>query len=131
MDLAWHDTYFVVAHFHYVMAIAAVFAMFAGFYYWFPKMSGRMYHEGLAKAHFWCTFLGTYAIYLPMHYLGFLGVPRRYYALGSTDFIPASAQDLNATITIAALFVGAAQLLFFINIFWSNLLVENPIFSHR
>ena len=119
IDMPLSDTYFVVAHFHMVMGVSPVLVLFAAIYHWYPKMSGRMYHEGLAKAHFWCTFLGTYAIYLPMHYLGFLGVPRRYYALGSTDFIPASAQDLNATITIAALFVGAAQLLFFINIFWS------------
>ena len=93
--------------------------VFAAIYHWYPKITGRMFHEGMAKLHFWCTFLGTYAIYLPMHYLGFLGVPRRYYALGTTDFIPASAQDLNTTITTAALFVGASQLLFFINVFWS------------
>ena len=119
IDMPLTDTYFVVAHFHMVMGVSPVLVLFAALYHWFPLVSGRMYHEGLAKAHFWLTFLGTYAIYLPMHYLGFLGVPRRYYALGTTDFIPASAQDLNAAITIAALIVGAAQLLFFINIFWS------------
>ncbi|MCH8227550.1 MAG: cytochrome c oxidase subunit I, partial [Proteobacteria bacterium] len=69
--------------------------------------------------HFWLTFLGTYAIHLPMHYLGFLGVPRRYYALGSTDFIPESAQTLNAGITVAALIVGTAQLVFIVNMIWS------------
>lgn len=119
IDLPLSDTYFVVAHFHMVMGVSPVLVLFAALYHWFPKASGRMYHEGLAKLHFWCTFLGAYAIYLPMHYLGFLGVPRRYYAMGTTDFIPQSAQDLNATITIAALFVGASQILFFINIFWS------------
>mgnify|MGYP000268216265 CR=1 FL=1 len=119
IDMPLSDTYFVVAHFHMVMGVSPVLVLFAALYHWYPLVSGRMYHEGLAKAHFWFTFLGTYAIYLPMHYLGFLGVPRRYYALGSTDFIPASAQDLNSAITIAALVVGAAQLLFFINIFWS------------
>ena len=119
IDLPLSDTYFVVAHFHMVMGVSPVLVVFAAIYHWYPKMSGRMYHEGMAKLHFWCTFLGTYAIYLPMHYLGFLGVPRRYYALGSTDFLPASAQDLNTTITIAALFVGASQLLFLINIIWS------------
>ena len=119
IDLPLSDTYFVVAHFHMVMGVSPVLVIFAALYHWYPKVTGRMFHEGMAKAHFWCTFLGTYAIYLPMHYLGFLGVPRRYYAMGSTDFIPESAQDLNATITYAALFVGAAQLLFFINIFWS------------
>jgi cytochrome c oxidase subunit 1 len=119
INMPLSDTYFVVAHFHMVMGVSPVLVLFAALYHWFPLASGRMYHEGMAKAHFWITFLGTYAIYLPMHYLGFLGVPRRYYALGSTDFIPQSAQDLNAAITIAALIVGAAQLLFFINIFWS------------
>jgi cytochrome c oxidase subunit 1 len=119
IDLPLSDTYFVVAHFHMVMGVSPVLVIFASLYHWYPKMSGRMYHEGLAKLHFWITFLGTYAIYLPMHYLGFLGVPRRYYALGQTDFIPESAQDLNAGITIAALIVGSAQILFFINILWS------------
>jgi cytochrome c oxidase subunit 1 len=119
VDVPLSDTYFVVAHFHMVMGIAPICVVFAAIYHWFPKMSGRMYHEGMAKAHFWLTFLGAYTVYLPLHYLGFLGVPRRYYALGATDFIPQSAQDLNATVTIAALIVGVSQLLFFINIIWS------------
>jgi cytochrome c oxidase subunit 1 len=119
IDLPLSDTYFVVAHFHMVMGVSPVLVLFASIYHWYPKASGRMYHEGMAKVHFWCTFLGTYAIYLPMHYLGFLGVPRRYYAMGNTEFIPESAQALNANITLAALFVGASQLLFFANIIWS------------
>ena len=119
IDLPLSDTYFVVAHFHMVMGVSPVLVLFAALYHWYPKVTGRMFNEPMAKAHFWITFLGTYAIYLPMHYLGFLGVPRRYYALGETDFIPESAQDLNAAITIAALIVGVAQILFFINIFWS------------
>ena len=119
IDLPLSDTYFVVAHFHMVMGVSPVLVIFASIYHWFPKVSGRMYNETLAKAHFWITFLGTYAIYLPMHYLGFLGVPRRYYAIGETDFIPASAQTLNESITIAALIVGAAQLIFLFNILWS------------
>jgi cytochrome c oxidase subunit I len=119
IDLPLSDTYFVVAHFHMVMGVSPVLVLFAALYHWYPKITGRMFNEKMGKVHFWCTFLGTYAIYLPMHYLGFLGVPRRYYAMGSTDFIPASAQDLNASITIAALFVAAAQILFFVNILWS------------
>lgn len=119
IDLPLSDTYFVVAHFHMVMGVSPVLVIFASIYHWFPKVSGRMYHEGMAKAHFWITFLGTYAIYLPMHYLGFLGVPRRYYAIGETDFIPASAQTLSESITIAALIVGAAQLIFLFNMLWS------------
>src|ERR1700694_4557509 len=73
----------------------------------------------MCKFHSWCTFLGTYAIYYPMHYLGFLGVPRRYYAMGSTVFIPDSAQTLNEAITIAALIVGAVQVVFLYNLIWS------------
>jgi cytochrome c oxidase subunit 1 len=119
IDLPLSDTYFVVAHFHMVMGVSPVLVVFAALYHWYPKMTGKMMNETLGKLHFWCTFLGTYAIYLPMHYLGFLGVPRRYYAMGSTDFIPESAQALNANITIAALFVAVAQILFFINVFWS------------
>ncbi|MCB1648359.1 MAG: cbb3-type cytochrome c oxidase subunit I [Gammaproteobacteria bacterium] len=119
IDLPLSDTYFVVAHFHMVMGVSPVLVLFASLYHWFPKVTGRMMNETLGKLHFWCTFLGTYAIYLPMHYLGFLGVPRRYYAMGSTDFIPESAQALNANITIAAIFVGVVQILFFINVFWS------------
>lgn len=119
IDLPLSDTYFVVAHFHMVMGVSPVLVLFASLYHWYPKITGRMMNETLGKVHFWCTFLGTYAIYLPMHYLGFLGVPRRYYAMGSTDFIPESAQALNANITIAAIFVALVQILFFINVFWS------------
>jgi cytochrome c oxidase subunit I len=119
IDVPLADTYFVVAHFHMVMGVSPVLVLYAALYHWYPKMSGRMYNETMGKVHFWCTFLGTYAIYLPMHYLGFLGVPRRYFEMGNTDFIPASAQALNANITLAAIFVAIAQVLFFINIFWS------------
>jgi len=119
IDVPLADTYFVVAHFHMVMGVSPVLVLFAALYHWYPKVTGRMFNETMGKVHFWCTFLGTYAIYLPMHYLGFLGVPRRYYEMGNTDFIPASAQALNANITIAAIFVATVQILFFINIFWS------------
>jgi cytochrome c oxidase subunit I len=119
IDLPLSDTYFVVAHFHMVMGVSPVLVLFAAIYHWYPLMSGRMFNETLGKLHFWFTFLGTYAIYLPMHYLGFLGVPRRYFAMGTTDFIPESAQSLNASITISALIVGAAQLLFLVNVIWS------------
>jgi cytochrome c oxidase subunit 1 len=119
VDLPLSDTYFVVAHFHMVMGVSPVLVLFASIYHWYPKVSGKMYNETMAMWHFWLTFFGTYAIYLPMHYLGFLGVPRRYYAMGTTDFIPESAQTLNGNITIAALIVGTAQLLFFINLLWS------------
>jgi cytochrome c oxidase subunit 1 len=110
------DTMFVVAHFHMVMAVAPVMVVFGAIYHWYPKITGRMLDEKLGKIHFWATFLGTYAIYLPMHYLGFLGVPRRYYAVGGTDFIPQSAQGLNAGITVAAIVVGAFQFIFIYNL---------------
>ena len=113
------DTMFVVAHFHMVMAVAPVMVVLGAIYHWYPKITGRMMHEGMGKIHFWTTFLGTYAIYLPMHYLGFLGVPRRYFSVEGTNFIPASANDLNIGITLAALFVGAFQLLFLYNLVWS------------
>jgi len=113
------DTMFVVAHFHMVMAIAPVMVVMGAIYHWYPKMTGRMLNDSLGKVHFWVTFLGSYAIYLPMHYLGFLGVPRRYYAMGNTYFVPESVQTLNAAITIATLIVGIAQLVFLYNLVWS------------
>ena len=116
VDLPLSDTMFVVAHFHMVMAIAPIMVVFGAIYHWYPKITGRMLNDTLGKWHFWITFLGSYAIYLPMHYLGFLGVPRRYYALGTIDFIPESVNFMNAGITIAALTVGTAQLLFFYNL---------------
>jgi cytochrome c oxidase subunit 1 len=115
VDLPLSDTYFVVAHFHMVMGVSPIMVVFGSIYHWYPKITGRMFNETLGKWHFWLTFLGTYAIYLPMHYLGFLGVPRRYYAMGDTDFMPESAFTLNQSITISALFVGVVQLLFLYN----------------
>lgn len=119
VDLPLSDTYFVVAHFHMVMGVSPVLVVFAAIYHWFPKITGKMFNEKLGKLHFWITFLGTYAIYLPMHYLGFLGVPRRYYAMGDTGFVPDSAQDLNAGITVSAIVVGLAQLIFIVNVILS------------
>ncbi len=113
------DSMFVVAHFHMVMAVAPIMVVFGAIYHWYPKITGRMLNDAMGKFHFWVTFLGTYAIYLPMHYLGFLGVPRRYYSVGGTSFIPESAHSLNVAITIAALVVGAVQLVFLYNLVWS------------
>jgi cytochrome c oxidase subunit 1 len=119
IDLPLSDTYFVVAHFHMVMGVSPILVLFASIYHWYPLVTGRMMNVALGKTHFWITFLGTYAIYLPMHYLGFLGVPRRYFATGDTGFIPESAQTLNAEITISALIVGTAQIIFLYNAFHS------------
>src|SRR6266581_4295175 len=113
------DTMFVVAHFHMVMAVAPILVVFGAIYHWYPKITGRMLNDTLGKFHFWVTFVGTYFIYYPMHYLGMMGVPRRYYAIGGTDFIPASAHFVNEWITIAALIVGAIQLVFLYNLVWS------------
>src|SRR3546814_10034623 len=92
-----------------VMGVSPVLVIFGAIYHWYPKITGRMWNETLGKLHFWITFLGVYAIFLPMHYLGILGVPRRYFELGETGFIPPSAHLANQAITIAALVVFAAQ----------------------
>src|ERR687888_489149 len=112
VDVPLSDTMFVVAHFHMVMGIAPIFVIFGGMYHWYPKVTGRLLNETLGQFHFWVTFLGAYAIYFPMHYLGLLGVPRRYFELGGTAFIPDSATTLNIFITAAALMVGVAQMVF-------------------
>ena len=119
VDLPLSDTYFVVAHFHMVMGVSPILVVFGAIYHWYPKITGRMFNTVMGKWHFWLTFLGTYAIYLPMHYLGFLGVPRRYFSYEGIDFIPESAMALNTQITVAALFVAVVQILFFVNIIWS------------
>ena len=119
VDVPLSATYFVVAHFHMVMGVSPILVVFGAIYHWYPKITGRMLNDTLGKLHFWVTFIGTYAIYLPMHYLGILGVPRRYYANGGTNFIPPSAQWVNAAITISALFVAAAQMVFLFNLIWS------------
>ena len=116
VDIPLSDTYFVVAHFHMVMAVSPVLAVFGAVYHWYPKITGRMLNETLGKFHFWVTFVGLYCIYYPMHYLGILGVPRRYYATGVTDFIPESAQVMNAGISIAAIIVASTQLVFLYNL---------------
>jgi cytochrome c oxidase subunit 1 len=119
VDIPLSGTYFVVAHFHMVMAVAPILVVFGGIYHWYPKVTGRMLNDTLGQLHFWITFLGTYLIYFPMHYLGMLGMPRRYYAYAGYEFIPPSAQALNAFITVVALIVGVAQLLFVVNLVWS------------
>lgn len=120
VDIQLHDTYFVVAHFRMVMGSASFFALYAGVYHWFPKMFGRMMNEKLGKLHFWLTFIGIYFVFFPMHYLGFMGVPRRYFAFDQFQFIPqASVNNINLFVSVAAILVGFAQLLFVVNFLWS------------
>ena len=119
VDVPLSDTMFVVAHFHMVMGVAPILVIFGAIYHWYPLITGRMLNTALGHFHFWVTFIGAYLIYFPMHYLGFIGVPRRYYALGETSFVPQSAHTLNEFITVAALIVGFAQVVFISNLVWS------------
>src|SRR3954464_2672969 len=119
VDVPLSDTMFVVAHFHMVMGVAPIMVIFGAIYQWYPKVTGRMLNNTLGRFHFWVTFLGAYAIFFPIHYLGLMGVPRRYYELGQTAFIPESAHTLNAFVTVAALIVGFAQMVFLFNLIWS------------
>ncbi|MBT3239241.1 MAG: cytochrome c oxidase subunit I, partial [Rhodospirillaceae bacterium] len=114
------DTMFVVALFHMVMGVAPIFVIFGAIYHWYPLMTGRFLHDGMGKFHFWVTFVGAYLIYFPMHYLGFTGVPRRYFELGELSFIPPSEDTLNAFITIVVLIVGLAQVVFIFNMISSR-----------
>ena len=120
VDVPLSDTMFVVAHFHMVMGVAPLLVVFGAVYHWYPLMTGRMLDEGLGKFHFWVTFLGAYAVFLPLHYIGLLGVPRRYFELTGTSYIPDSVQTLNAFVTIIALIVGFAQLVFIYNLIRSR-----------
>jgi cytochrome c oxidase subunit 1 len=119
VDVPLSDTMFVVAHFHMVMGVAPILVVFGAIYHWYPKITGRMLNEAMGQFHFWVTFVGAYAIFFPMHYVGLVGVPRRYPELGETAFIPDSVHDLNAFISVAALIVGFAQLVFLFNLVWS------------
>ncbi|HVF84173.1 MAG TPA: cytochrome c oxidase subunit I [Sphingomicrobium sp.] len=113
VDTYMHDTYYVVAHFHYVLSLGAVFGLFAGFYYWFPKMSGKMYNEFLGKLHFFVMFVGVNVIFFPQHFLGLDGMPRRY-----PDY-PDAFEYWNNVSTIGYMITIAAMGIFFVNLFWS------------
>ena len=113
VDTYMTDTYYVIAHFHYVLSLGAVFAIFAGFYYWFPKMSGRMYNELLGKLHFFIMFIGVNVIFFPMHFLGLDGMPRRI-----PDYTPAFSY-WNYVATVGYMITIAGVGVFFVNLFWS------------
>ncbi|MCA1186501.1 MULTISPECIES: cytochrome c oxidase subunit I [unclassified Saccharopolyspora] len=116
LDFQVHDTYFVVAHFHYVLFGTIVFAVFGGMYFWFPKMTGRMMDERLGKLHFWLTFLGFHTTFLVQHWLGGAGMPRRY-----ADYLPSDGfTGMNVASTVGAFILGASMLPFLWNVFKSS-----------
>ena len=116
VDVPLSDTMFVVAHFHMVMGVAPILVIFGGIYHWYPKVTGRMLDNAMGQFHFWVTFVGAYAIFFPMHYVGLMGVPRRYFELGETASNLQSSESLSAFITVAALIVGFAQMVFVFNL---------------
>ena len=129
LDINVHDTYFVVAHFHLVMGISALYGMFAGIYHWFPKMFGRMLNKNLGYVHFWVTAVCAYGVFFPMHFIGLAGLPRRYYT--NTNFpLFDDLQNVNVLITTFALIGGVFQLVFLYNffssIFYGKKAVQNP-----
>jgi cytochrome c oxidase subunit I len=117
-DIQLHDTYFVVAHFHLIMAGAALFGVFGATAYWFPKMFGRTMNETLGKLHFWFTFIAYYCVFFPMHYVGLAGHMRRIYDPYQYTFLK-DLQPINQFITISAFVLGSSQLIFLVNLLWS------------
>lgn len=123
LDIAVHDTYFVVAHFHVVMGLSAVFGMFAGVYHWFPKMYGRMLNTRLGYVHFWITLIGAYGVFFPMHFVGIAGAPRRYYDYSVYNEFDSESfemmMDLNVIVTVFAIIAALGQGVFLFNFFYS------------
>jgi cytochrome c oxidase subunit 1 len=118
LDIPLHDTYFVVGHFHLIMGVASIFGIFGATYYWFPKMFGRMMSESMARWHFFITLIGTYAIFMPMHYLGMAGHLRRYSQLTELNYLHGLI-PLQTFMTYAAFLTIAGQFIFLFNLFWS------------
>ncbi|CAM3234127.1 hypothetical protein SPAN111604_12150 [Sphingomonas antarctica] len=114
IDTYMQDTYYVVAHFHYVLSLGAVFSLFAGFYYWFPKMSGKMYNEFLGQVHFWIFFVGVNVLFFPMHFLGLQGMARR-----TPDYPDAQAYWNHIASDYGYSLMAIGMLVFFVNIIWS------------
>jgi cytochrome c oxidase subunit 1 len=129
LDINVHDTMFVVAHFHLVMGISALFGMFAGVYHWFPKMYGKMMNKDMGYLHFWITAISAYGVFFPMHFIGLAGLPRRYYSNSAFPMFE-DLLHINKVITVFALIGGLAQLIFLANFFFSigkgKKAVQNP-----
>lgn len=129
LDINVHDTYFVVAHFHLVMGISALYGMFAGIYHWFPRMFGRMLNKNLGYIHFWVTAVCAYGVFFPMHFIGMAGLPRRYYTNSAFPLFDDLA-DVNVIITIFAIIGATFQIVFLWNFFYSifkgKRSVQNP-----
>jgi len=129
LDINVHDTYFVVAHFHLVMGISALYGMFAGIYHWYPKMFGRMLNKNLGYIHFWVTAICAYGVFFPMHFIGMAGLPRRYYTNSNFPLFD-DTQNVQVIITAFALIGGIVQILylynFFASIFYGKRTVQNP-----
>jgi cytochrome c oxidase subunit I len=118
LDLPMHDTYFVTAHFHLVMGVASIFGMFAATYFWFPKMFGRHMDERLGKFHFWITFIGVYCIFVPMHTMGIVGMPRRFSQFTEYEYLQ-TLHPLVVLVTVAAVVTVLTQFVFYFNVIWS------------
>lgn len=129
LDINVHDTYFVVAHFHLVMGISALYGMFAGIYHWYPKMFGRMMNKNLGYIHFWITAVCAYGVFFPMHFIGMAGLPRRYYTNSNFPLFDDLA-NVNVVITIFAIIGGIVQIVylynFFVSIFYGKKATQNP-----
>jgi len=118
LDLAMHDTYIVPGHFHLVMGVASIFGMFAALYFWFPKMFGRHMNESIGKFHFWVTFIGVYCIFIPMHVMGLVGMPRRYSQFTEYGFLD-KLHPLVLFVSISAIITITVQIVFYFNVIWS------------
>ena len=118
VDMYIHDTYFIVAHLHYVLFGGSLFAIFGGIVFWYPKMFGRMMHEGWGKVHFWLTFIFYNGTFFPMHINGMAGHMRRLYDPTIYDFLK-PYQPMNEFISICAFLLYASQIIFFVNFWWS------------
>ena len=129
LDINLHDTYFVVAHFHLVMGISALYGLFAGVYHWYPRMFGRMMNKNLGYIHFWITAISAYGVFFPMHFIGMAGLPRRYYTNTNFPYFDDVA-NINVVITLFALLAGAAQIIFLYNfissMFYGKKAEKNP-----